>query len=86
MDTTAIEKTVRVSKKFPESIARVLQSSKPEELKEMMVTENGFTIAEEERMLREEQEDLDRGEEEGFKSPEETIGDLKNIMTRNEKG
>ena len=76
MDTAIREKNVRIDKEFPESIARILLSSKLEELKEMIVTENGFSIAEEERILKEEKEN---GEEESrVMISDEFIEDLKN--------
>ena len=85
MNTTTEEKSIQIDRKFPESIAKILLSSGLEELKGMIVTENGFTIAEEERMLREEQEDIDSEDEEDFKSPEATIKDLRNMIEKDER-
>lgn len=78
MDTATGEKNVLIKKKFPESIAKILLSSKLEELKEMIVTENGFTIAEEERILKAEKEN--REEESKVMTNDKFIKDLKNRL------
>ena len=58
MSRIAKEEDIAVNRKFPGSITRMLLSLDVVELKERLVTENGLSIAEEERILRQ-QESLD---------------------------